>query len=89
MCCDDNDYMIDEELFIKSYKESLKKVKKCAFEDGLEKGVEKGVLKNRLDVAIHLLKENVSLDIISRVTDFSQEFLRSTINILNINYVFS
>jgi len=51
--------------------------------------VEKGVLKNRLDVAIHLLKENVSLDIISRVTDFSQEFLHSTINILNINYVFS
>lgn len=85
MYCDDNDYIMDEKLFIKLYKESLKKVEWCAF----EKGVERGILKNRIDVVFHLLRENVSLDIISRTTNFSQEFLRSTINILNINYVFS
>lgn len=84
MCYDDNDCMIDEELFIKSYRESLKKVKKCAFEEGLKKGVEKGALRNRIDVAIHLLKENVSLDIISRTTNFSQNFLCSISNSLNI-----
>lgn len=80
MYCDDNDYIVNEKLFIKSFKKYLGKVEWCAF----EKGVERGILKNRIDVVFHLLRENVSLDIISRTTNFSQEFLRSISNSLNI-----
>lgn len=42
MYCDDNDYIMDEKLFIKSFKKYLGKVEWCAF----EKGVERGILKN-------------------------------------------
>lgn len=80
MYCDDNDYMMDAELFIKSFKKCLKKVEWCAF----EKGVERGILNDRIDVVFHLLRENVPLDIISRTTNFSQDFLRSIDNSLNI-----
>jgi predicted transposase/invertase (TIGR01784 family) len=40
-------------------------------EKGLEKGLEKGVAKEKAAIAIKLLSENFTLDLISRVTDLS------------------
>lgn len=46
-------------------------------EKGIEQGYEQGFEQNRVQTAYSLLKENVSLDIISRTTGYSKEYLQS------------
>ena len=44
---------------------------------GLEQGIEQGREQTKIETACSLLKENVPLDIISRTTGYSEEYLHS------------
>jgi predicted transposase/invertase (TIGR01784 family) len=70
---------------LKTYEESkemtyITSVEKIGFERGLKQGVQQGVqqgqAEERRSLALKMLQENVSLDLISRVTDFSPEHLQ-------------
>ena len=44
---------------------------------GIEQGISQGVEQTKAKTAHSLLKENIPLDVISRTTGYSQEYLQS------------
>ena len=82
-------FLMDEESIEKLHRAQLKTAKEKAIEQGLEQGLERGleqgleqgyeqgveVTKN--ETALSLIKEKIPLDIISRTTGYSQEYLKS------------
>ena len=72
---DDNIYnfMTDQESYEKLYRAQIR----TATKEGIEQGIEQGIQKNKIEMACSLLKENIPLDIISRTTGYSQEYLKS------------
>ena len=62
-------FMTDEESYERLYRSQIK----TATEHGIEQGIE----KNKIDTAYSLLKENVPLNIISRTTGYTQDYLKS------------
>lgn len=47
------------------------------FEDGVEKGIERGVEEERRDIALRLLRENVNLDFICKITELSLQQIQN------------
>lgn len=86
-------FMTDEESYERLYRTQMKRATMKGLEQGIEQGIERGIEKgmeqgieqgyeqgfeqNRVQTAYSLLKENVSLDIISRTTGFSLDYLKS------------
>jgi predicted transposase/invertase (TIGR01784 family) len=48
-----------------------------AEQQGINQGIQQGIEQNKIKTAYSLLKENVPLDIISRTTGYTQEYLKS------------
>ncbi len=70
-------FMTDQESYEKLQRAILKTAKKKAHEQGLEQGLEQGITQNKIKTACILLKENIPLDIISRTTGYTKEYLKS------------
>ena len=47
------------------------------YEQGMERGMERGIEKNRLETALSMLKENLPLDMIARITNLSLDKIKS------------
>ena len=52
---------------------SLENAKKDGLEQGLEQGIKEGISQNKIEIAKNLLKEKISIDIISKTTGLSEE----------------
>ena len=48
--------------------------------EGLQEGIEKGAKKNSIEVARKMIKENISTDVISQVTELSKKKIQSLKN---------
>ncbi len=78
-------FMMDEESYNKLYEAQLETAKEEGLEQGIEQGIERGLeqgLEQGIEItknktALSLLKENIPLDIISRATGFSEEYLQT------------
>ena len=88
---DDNIYnfMTSAESYEKLHRTQLKTAKEEAmkegYQEGIERGIEQGIERGieqgreitKLQTAISLLKEKIPLDIISRTTGYSQEYIKT------------
>ena len=80
---DDNIYnfMTSAESYEKLHRAQLKTAKEEAMKEGYQEGIEQGIEQGReitkLQTAISLLKEKIPLDIISRTTGYSQEYIKT------------
>ena len=64
----------DNEMVINTLKnEAIKEGRLEGIKEGKLEGIKEGIEKNTLETAKALLKENVSIDIISRTTGLSEE----------------
>jgi len=53
--------------------EGLEKGLEKGIEKGIEKGLKEGILQNKIETAKKMLEENISLEIISKVTGLEKE----------------
>ena len=78
-------FLMDAESIEKLHQAQLETAKEVAEEKGIEKGIEQGMEQGiaqgiemtKAKTALTLLKENIPLDIISRTTGYSQEYLQT------------
>lgn len=55
------------------HNEGLKEGQKQGIQKGLSDGISEGSMNNRIETVKRMHKENCSIDLISRITDFSKE----------------
>ena len=73
-------FMTNEEDQEKMNRTKLIRAEQKGIQMGISQGIEQGIEKNKIDTAYSLLCENVPLDIISRTTGFSCDYLKSIKN---------
>ena len=74
-------FLTDAESYEKLYQAQLETAKEEAAEkglqQGLQQGIEQGIEMNKIKTAISLIKENIPINIISRTTGYSEEYLQT------------
>ena len=82
-------FLTDAESYEKLYQAQLETAKEKAAEEGLQQGlqqgieqglqqgIEQGIEMNKIKTAISLIKENIPINIISRTTGYSEEYLQT------------
>ena len=55
----------------KGHKEGLEQGLKEGIEEGIEKGIEKGIEQGKTNIVINMLKENIDINVISKVSGLS------------------
>ena len=59
------------------YEQGMEHGMERGMERGMKRGMERGIEKNRLDTALSMLKENLPLDMIARITNLSLDKIKS------------
>ena len=70
----------EERLYVNSVKkDEYDKGKKVGIEQGVVQGIEQGIEQEKINTAKNMLKENIGIDIISKVTGLSIEEIQKLI----------
>ena len=65
-----------EEAFEEGKEEGLQQGLKQGLKQGIEQGIERGSLKEKNEIARNMLKENINIEIISKVTGLNIEQIK-------------
>lgn len=72
-----NEFDLDTTTDIEEELKTMCNLSTGIYEQGMEHGMERGIEKNRLETALSMLKENLPLDMIARITNLSLDKIKS------------